>query len=167
MHAVHDQLRGRAHIHDLRSAGESNRACTAHHQQRLGRNPVVRAVDPRVIVLGAIEHRDGAFEGIRIFGIRQEPLAEVVRNHTGLHDRAVEQVTRKDEKPCGPHDRVGEWPDDPLVLDRDVTAIVADRLSIHGRRIFGDQPMRHQLGDDGRDAARAVVIFAEILAGGL
>jgi len=70
-------------------------ADTANEQDRLLVDLQLRIVDALVIILRPFEHDGAAFEGFRVLRVRQIALAEFVRDHAGLHDRRIEQVTRQ------------------------------------------------------------------------
>ena len=50
-------------------------------------------VDVVVIILGPLEHDGAALEGVGILRIGKIAIAELLRDHAGLHDGGVEQVT--------------------------------------------------------------------------
>ena len=49
----------------------------------------------------------------------------------------------------------------------DLGAVLAHRLAVHGQRLLMDELALHQFVDDRRNAAGAVIFFAEVFAGGL
>jgi hypothetical protein len=51
-----------------------------------------RVVDALVIVLRPVEDDGAAFESVEVLRVRQVALAELLGDHAGLHDGAVEQV---------------------------------------------------------------------------
>ena len=55
-----------------------------------------------------------------------------------------------------------ERPDDPLVLDGGLAAVLADGAPVDGNRTPADQALLHEFGDHGRDAASAIVVLPKI-----
>src|SRR5436305_1975396 len=60
-----------------------------------------------------------------------------------------------------------EWAHRGFVLEVRGAAILPDGLAVGGQRIVEDDVVSHQLIDDGWNSAGAVIILAEIFAGGL
>ena len=167
MDALADQIRRRPHVHDLGRTRIADRAGATHEQQRVGGDAERGIVDPVVIILRTVEHDRGTLERFEIVRVGQIALAELRRDDAGFHDRRVEQIAAQHDEPGILQQRRRERADDALVLDRRGPAIVADRLAVRGHRVFMDQPLLHQFGDHRWHAAGMVIIFAEILAGGL
>ena len=87
---------GRLHIHDLGRARIADRARAAHEQQSVFVDLQGRIVDAMVIILGTFENHGAALECILVFGVGEITLAEFIRNHAGLHDRGIKQVSLQD-----------------------------------------------------------------------
>ena len=120
-----------------------------------------------VVVLRTIEHHGLALEHVRVHRVVEIALAELLGDHRGLHDGAVEQVARKDEEAGFRLQRVVEGADDLVVENFGGTAVLADGLAVDGRGVLADQPLLHQFADHGRHAAGMVEVLAQILAGRL
>ena len=112
-----DQLGGRPHVHHLGGAGIADRAGAAHDQQGALVDAERGIVDPRVIILGSVEHDHRPFERLGIVGIGEIALAKLLRDHRGLHDRAVEQIAAQHEEAGLGLQRPVVRADHPLVLD--------------------------------------------------
>jgi len=74
--AALDQGRRRLHVDDLGAAGIADRAGAAHEQDAMLVDIERGIVDPRVIILRALEHDGAALERVGIFGIDQITVAE-------------------------------------------------------------------------------------------
>src|SRR3546814_4626894 len=88
----------RAHVHDLRRAGISDRAGAAHEQQSVGGNAECGVVDAAMIILGTLEHHRRSLERVGIVGIRQVAGPKLVADDAGLHNRGVEQISLRSEE---------------------------------------------------------------------
>ena len=165
MHALLDEIGRRLHVHHLGTAGIADRTGAAHEQDRALVDALRRVVDAGMVVLRPVEHDGLAFKGFRIARIRQVAVAELLRNHAGLHDCRIEQVAFEIEEAGFLHQRVGDRPDHLLVHVLHADAVLADRPAIDGDRLgMRQQPALDQFGHDRRYAAGMVVILAEIFA---
>src|SRR3546814_1052911 len=52
-----------------------------------------------ILILRPVEHDRLALEGVGIVGVGKVMLAEFGRDHAGLHDRRVEQITFENDEP--------------------------------------------------------------------
>ena len=101
------------------------------------------------------------------FGLDKIAFAEIVGDHAGLHDRAVEQV-------AGQHFEAGLFLhglgiglDDVGVLYLGLAHVLAHRLAVDGQRIGVAFAGFEQLAHDRRQAAGAIIFFPEVLSGRL
>src|SRR5690606_16307278 len=105
-------------------SGITDRAGSAHEENRMRVDAERRVVDTLVVILRPVEYDGAAFESLRIGRIAQIALAEFRRDHAGLHDRRGEQVTAQDPETGPLLDRLLERPDDLLVLDDRPAAVL-------------------------------------------
>ena len=88
-----------------------------------------------MIVLGPVKDDGTAFEGIRVVGIAQVALAELVTDNTGLHDCAVEEVAFEvDETGFGFH-RIGNRTNDVVVLYGRSCTVFGNGLAVRGQSV--------------------------------
>ena len=117
-----------------------------------------------MIILRPVEHEGGAFERHRVLRVFEIALAELVRDHARLHDRAVEEIAREvDEARFGLHRRV-ECLDDRTVFRELALVVLAEGLAVDRHRILVDEALGDQLGSHRRYAAGAMVFLGEVFA---
>jgi len=117
-----------------------------------------------VIILGTVEHHRLSLERIRVVRVRQIARPKIIGNDRCFHDGAVEQISFEvDEAGRGQHG-VLDTADNIFVRNFDPGAVLSDRFAV-GRLHIGirQQSGTQQLPDNGGNAARMVVILAEIV----
>ena len=110
--AAFDQGRRRLHVDHLGAAGIADRPGAADEQHAVLVDLRGRIVDAVVIVLRPVEHDRPALEGVRGFRIGQIAVAELLRDHAGLHDRGIEQVALQHDEAGVLDQRIVERADD-------------------------------------------------------
>ncbi len=120
-----------------------------------------------MIFLRSIENHGGSFESLRIGGIAQVSLAEVVRDDARFHDRGIEQVAVQDDEACVVAQRLLERADDLRVLNLVPLAVLCERAAVDRAGIFPDQAVLQQLVHYGRHAAGVMIVLTEVGARGL
>ena len=134
-----DQVRRGAHVDDFRRARITDRPRAAHEQDGAIVDLQRRIIDARVIILRPIEHHGPSFERLGIRRIGQIARPEILADHTGLHDGGIEQVAPQHGEARLFLQRPAEGPDDPLILDPRVAAILTDGLAVDRQRRLIDQ----------------------------
>src|SRR5262249_8508696 len=157
-----DQRGRRLHVHHLRPAGIADRPCAADEQDTPLVDAERRVLDASVVVLRTIEHHCAALESIRIARVGQIAVAELLRDHAGLHDRAVEQVALEHDEAGLLGQRILPRADHVTVRVRRRAAIVPDGATVDGHRVLVDAAVPHQLAHHSRHAASTVVLLPEI-----
>ena len=150
------QVVGGAHVHHLGRAGIADRAGAAHEQDGVLVDAERGVVDAAVVVLRAVEDDGAALEALRVVGVGQVAVAELLGDHARLHDRGVEQVAGQHEEAGALLERAVERADDVLVLDDGAAVVSPMVLPLTVRALLVDQALLDQLADDGRHAAGVV-----------
>ena len=122
-----------------------------------------RIINPVMVILRALEHDCPTLECFRILRVGEIPVAEFLRNHACLHDRAVKQITLQHDKARILAHRLVDRENHVCINHLRSAAIIAHRLAVCCQRLLADQFFLHQFGDNRRHAARAVVFLSEIL----
>src|SRR6185437_1568761 len=134
-----------AHVDDLRGSRVPDRTRATDTEQRVAVDGELGVIDMGVIVLRAVEHHHPTLEGVRVGGVAEIPLPELLRDHARLHDGGVEEVAFEHEEAT-----VGlQWPvvrpDDIRVHDLSPATIVADGAAVDRERALTNEAALHQL----------------------
>src|SRR5262249_38299667 len=141
-----DQRCGRLHVHYLGAARITDRAGAADEQHAIFVDLQRRIVDAPVIILRTVGHDRAPFECLWMLRIRKIAVAELLRNHARLHDRAVEQVAAQHDE-SGLLDERTVVSADYLAVPRTfATAVLARGLAVHRARALTDLAGLDQFG---------------------
>src|SRR5262245_29394906 len=162
-----DQSGGWLHVHNLCASGIADRSRAADEQNGVLVNAERRVFDARVIVLGPVEDDRATFEGVRIVRVGEIAFAELLGDHAGLHDRAVEQVALEHDEAGLLGERISPSPDHIPIGMRRRVAIVPNGAAVDGHRVHVDAAVPHQLANHNRHATGTMVLLAEVAAGWL
>ena len=93
-----------------------------------------------MIVLGPVKDDGAAFKRIGIIGVGEIAIAEFLRNHTGFHDRIVEQIAFEDEEACGLPQRFVHGIDHSFVENFGFSAVFAHCFAVNGQNFLVNEP---------------------------